>query len=464
MSKSLSVMLNQIKIWQYHIEDVAQTPGNYPALDFSSRYVQPAADKIYAFSATLIELEKKLEAKDKFIIIYDLADFRDHFSQTLQQLANYAVTGDVLNLNQAKHQLKLSDQSIGILEPYVSQFTPDQQAHYHQLLTQLQYFHYLFDQLVSIRQSKPANLSAYWLKQKAVPLARAANQLIDQMSAVQAVQLDSRLDKITFLSNTVIIVVILLIILLLLFSIILAMFFAKRLLYPIRLLMQATEKLASGKAVKNIPVEVNDEIGKLTSSFNSMREQLSQQEKELKAYAQDLKESNEHIKHIAYHDALTGLPNRRYFSEYVEKALARAKRNQFKIGFFMLDLDGFKDVNDEYGHKYGDVLLKEVTSYFSALLRKGDVLSRLGGDEFILLVEHLNRGDEEAIAQKFLTGIREESFSVIDKTVNITCSVGISIYPDDAKSFASLLKYADKALYAAKAAGKDMFKKYSNNV
>ncbi|MBI5848664.1 MAG: GGDEF domain-containing protein [Nitrospirae bacterium] len=163
---------------------------------------------------------------------------------------------------------------------------------------------------------------------------------------------------------------------------------------------------------------------------------------------------------MAFHDFLTGLPNRKLFSDHLNIALAHAQRNQNKIGIAMLDLDNFKDVNDTLGHDTGDLLLKATAERLSASLRKGDTVARFGGDEFVLIL-HDMEGMEGAIevAQKIVERFREP-FLIETHHLVVTTSIGIAVYPDDGKDEGILLKNADIAMYQAKQAGRAQYQLY----
>lgn len=162
------------------------------------------------------------------------------------------------------------------------------------------------------------------------------------------------------------------------------------------------------------------------------------------------KENEARIKQLAYHDSLTGLPNRALFADRFNQAILRARRNQTKIALLFIDLNRFKEINDTLGHKTGDLLLKATADRLSQSIRKSDTVARMGGDEFTILLEGLNSQEEaRELAQKIqrafekpmLTGTRE---------LFTTPSIGISLYPDHATHTETLLRQADSAMYSAK--------------
>ncbi len=180
----------------------------------------------------------------------------------------------------------------------------------------------------------------------------------------------------------------------------------------------------------------------------------------------EVRRAHEHIKHLAYHDALTGLPNRVLFNDRLHLAITNAKRSDHRLALLFLDLDHFKNVNDSLGHAVGDLLLKNVAERICGILREGDTLSRMGGDEFTLLLPQLSAGDEglysvQVIAEKIIERLKAP-FMLNGHELFIGASIGISIFPDDSDDATSLLKYADSAMYHAKASGRNAFALYSD--
>jgi len=170
------------------------------------------------------------------------------------------------------------------------------------------------------------------------------------------------------------------------------------------------------------------------------------------------------LEHRAYHDALTGLPNRYLLLDRLHIALARARRAQTRIALFFLDLDRFKVINDTLGHTAGDAVLQQVGIRLARHVRQGDTLARLGGDEFIVLVEALRRAEDTAsIAHKLLEELHAP-FTFEGKGLFLTASVGVSLFPDDAEEEAALLQHADLAMYRAKAGGGDGLRLYRSDM
>lgn len=159
----------------------------------------------------------------------------------------------------------------------------------------------------------------------------------------------------------------------------------------------------------------------------------------------------------ALHDPLTGLPNRNLFNERVNSILPLAKRNGKMCAVMFLDLDGFKEINDKFGHEAGDLMLKSVAKRLKGLLRSSDTLARLGGDEFLLLFPDINSpGDVVSIATKIKNDFTQ-AYSVLGKDIHITASMGISLYPEDGNNARTLIRKADLAMYSVKRQGKNGF-------
>jgi diguanylate cyclase (GGDEF)-like protein/PAS domain S-box-containing protein len=172
------------------------------------------------------------------------------------------------------------------------------------------------------------------------------------------------------------------------------------------------------------------------------------------------KRAEETIRRLAYYDALTNLPNRTLFNNRLALELSRAQRSQKKASIMLLDLDRFKNVNDTLGHSFGDQLLQSVGKRLSDIVRSSDTVARMGGDEFTLLLPEITRvEDATKIAEKILNTIRKP-FVINNHQLRITTSIGISVYPADGEDAETLIKNADIAMYKAKDAGRDNYKRY----
>lgn len=170
------------------------------------------------------------------------------------------------------------------------------------------------------------------------------------------------------------------------------------------------------------------------------------------------------IHYQAYHDLLTGLPNRALFMDRLGNAISSARRLQQKLVVMFLDLDRFKLVNDTLGHDTGDELLKKVGDRLKGCLRESDTLARLGGDEFIVLLPHIEQMTQaHVVAGKIVDAIKEP-YVIGTHEIFVTASVGLAMYPEDGRSAEDLIKNADTAMYHTKASGKDGFRIYSQEL
>ncbi|MDH5638393.1 MAG: diguanylate cyclase [Nitrospinota bacterium] len=178
----------------------------------------------------------------------------------------------------------------------------------------------------------------------------------------------------------------------------------------------------------------------------------------------DIKRREEDVRYQAYHDPLTGLPNRLLFVDRTKRAIARAHRNKTLVAIMFLDMDYFKNINDSYGHDTGDMLLKAVGMRLVGALRESDTVSRFGGDEFTILLEDIKSPAEAMKAAAKVMEALSETYSHNGSVLQVTPSVGVSIYPIDATCERTLMKHADRALYKTKRSGRKGYRLYSSTM
>ncbi|WP_221250787.1 bifunctional diguanylate cyclase/phosphodiesterase [Desulfuromonas versatilis] len=228
---------------------------------------------------------------------------------------------------------------------------------------------------------------------------------------------------------------------------------------PIQKLGKAAQEIGKGNLELSIDISTRDEIGQLAATFQEM--------------SRNLAESHQRIQFLAYHDPLTGLPNRRMFQELLNYSLAHARRAGHQMALLFLDLDNFKRVNDTLGHHAGDRLLEELATRLSGCLRKEDTLAldsesdcrqtvaRLGGDEFTILLPNLKNPFAAASVAKRVLEALSPPFCIDSHEVFTSASIGITIFPGDGEDAATLVKHADIAMYHAKQQGKNNYQYYA---
>lgn len=190
----------------------------------------------------------------------------------------------------------------------------------------------------------------------------------------------------------------------------------------------------------------------------SANKRLQKEHDALLESTQKLKKVNYKLKHIAAHDTLTGLPNRYHLQENIIKMIASSKRSHTKMALLFIDLDGFKKVNDNFGHAMGDIVLKIVGQRIKALLREEDAIARIGGDEFAIAMANItNIAYVENIALRMIEEISRDYSCISSLSTPIGASIGISLYPHDSNNMEMLFQKADAAMYHAKEKGKGAF-------
>ncbi|MBX9632408.1 MAG: diguanylate cyclase [Burkholderiales bacterium] len=188
-------------------------------------------------------------------------------------------------------------------------------------------------------------------------------------------------------------------------------------------------------------------------------QELARVNRTLEAEIFERKRAEELLRRLAYHDALTGLPNRTLLKDRFNMAVSAAKRNETNVALLVIDLDNFKDVNEEHGHDVGDDLLVSFARILQTRLREMDTIARLGGDEFVVLVNDLACPREAArVAEKVLSILNEPIRVTANQSVRVSASIGIAVYGDDGTEVDPLLKRAEASMYAAKKAGRGIYR------
>ncbi len=172
------------------------------------------------------------------------------------------------------------------------------------------------------------------------------------------------------------------------------------------------------------------------------------------------KRAEQKIAHLAHYDYLTDLPNRALLLDVLNHSIALARRNKHKAAILFLDLDGFKKVNDTLGHDAGDLLLKAVSGRLKETIRDSDMVARVGGDEFILVLDNIESDTNASLVANKIIAVLAKPFQLMEQSVHVGGSIGISMFPDNANDPAKLVKQADAAMYLAKQSGKNTFRFY----
>nr|WP_316047068.1 GGDEF domain-containing protein [Planococcus glaciei] len=170
------------------------------------------------------------------------------------------------------------------------------------------------------------------------------------------------------------------------------------------------------------------------------------------------------MEHMAYHDALSGLPNRRLFLNKLNAAIASAERHSHQLAVVFVDLDRFKNINDTFGHEFGDLLLQGFSKKMAENLRQIDTVSRQGGDEFTIILNDIKATEDIVPLVKRIQSILEKPVVVNGQELHVSMSIGIAVYPQDGKTTEELMKHADIAMYHAKENGKNNYQFFSDEM
>jgi diguanylate cyclase (GGDEF)-like protein len=283
-----------------------------------------------------------------------------------------------------------------------------------------------------------------------------------------------------------------------LFCALIARFSTRRITRPLKELAAVADDIAAGKQTEMLKIRGSGEISDIANVLNTViagmegekqrmhtdrrllnmkvderDAQLTERQQELDQAVKRVSETRDRLRHLAYFDTLTSLPNRRLFTEQLSLLLKLAARNKQQVALLLLDLDNFKRVNDSLGHRAGDELLREVGDRLANSVRDSDVvhrnaddearmdLSRMGGDEFTLVLNQLDHAEGAGRVAARLAQAIARPFSLDGEEVIITCSIGIAIAPEDAQDVEGLLRAADTAMFNAKRQGRNRYLFYS---
>lgn len=230
------------------------------------------------------------------------------------------------------------------------------------------------------------------------------------------------------------------------FAVLLATLVSRAVTGPLRQMAEAVTRFSHERVVSELPSTRNDQIGVLARSLNEMQRTIV-------ANIRELDDSRVALKHLAQHDGLTGLPNRALFDDRLQQALVHARRTQAHIALLFVDLDGFKCVNDSHGHHTGDLLLTAVAQRILACVREADTAGRIGGDEFVMLLNPIGREQDALNVADKVRAALEKPFELEGHVVTISASIGVALFPQHGDSERALALGADSAMYRSKADG-----------
>lgn len=238
----------------------------------------------------------------------------------------------------------------------------------------------------------------------------------------------------------------------------LSLYFKKIITDPIDKMVEYVEKLSKTRDYsQRMDLHFQDEIGTLVKGFDHLLDAVQEREMELNEHSDNLQvivdRRTEQLYQKAHFDSLTGLPNRGLLLDRLNHAIATANRRKTHLAVMFLDLDRFKNINDSLGHDIGDQLLKKTASLLSGICRASDTIARIGGDEFVFLLEGIHQASDAELVANKINKAFDMPLQVSKHQLYITTSVGICIYPEDGDCAASLLKNADVSMYCSKQKG-----------
>jgi diguanylate cyclase (GGDEF)-like protein len=250
---------------------------------------------------------------------------------------------------------------------------------------------------------------------------------------------------------------------------------SQRLTKPIKALTKVAAEIADTLNLsKRMPDYGNDEIGKFATSFNNMCDNLEKTWQEKNQINDALQTLNEQLEQKviertvrlawqASHDILTSLPNRALLEEHLDRAIARCDRASTLLAVLFIDLDGFKAVNDNFGHAIGDHLLIDIAKRFLENIREPDTVARLGGDEFVILLE-LQKTEDLRVPLERICDLINTPVVIDNHILKVSPSIGITIYPLDLSDSDALIRHADQAMYQAKQKGRNQIQFFDNEI
>jgi diguanylate cyclase (GGDEF)-like protein len=215
---------------------------------------------------------------------------------------------------------------------------------------------------------------------------------------------------------------------------------------PLNAIVIAINRFSKEHAISTLPLTRKDELGLLSRSFHDMQTQIM-------AHLSELNENRKALDHLARHDTLTSLPNRRMFFDRLEHAIASLRRSGKHLAVLFVDLDRFKEINDTFGHAVGDKVLINVAILLKSSVREVDTVARLGGDEFVILVDMLDDTKHVTTIVQKLHNLFQHALRIDGREIYVYASIGVGIFPEDGKDADELIQKADQAMYNSKRDG-----------
>jgi diguanylate cyclase len=215
---------------------------------------------------------------------------------------------------------------------------------------------------------------------------------------------------------------------------------------PLIAMVSAINRFSKDQVISTRPLGRNDELGLLSRSFHDMQTQIMMN-------LAELNESKKTLDHLARHDTLTGLPNRRMFYDRLEHSIATSRRSGKKLAVLFVDLDGFKEINDTFGHAVGDKVLINVANLLKSAIRETDTVARLGGDEYVILLDMIDDSRHVKTILRKLHDLFQSAMQIDGSDLKVRASIGAAIYPRDGKDADELIQYSDQAMYNSKKVG-----------
>jgi diguanylate cyclase (GGDEF)-like protein len=219
---------------------------------------------------------------------------------------------------------------------------------------------------------------------------------------------------------------------------------------PLNAMVEAINRFSNNHIISTLPLTRNDELGVLSRSFHDMQTQIM-------VHLSELNESRKALDHLARHDTLTGLPNRRMFFDRLEHAIANSRRSGKQLAVLFVDIDLFKEINDTFGHAVGDSVLINVAILLKSSVREVDTVARLGGDEFVILLDTIDDPQHVTAIVRKLHDLFQHVMHINGLELTVYASMGVGIFPRDGKDAEELMQNADHAMYNSKKDGRNTF-------